>query len=343
MRGRFARPLISSCGCFRRARARPGCSNGTSKSGDRACWATSTSARRPASGVSPPRSTEPSSRTSATSCPARRTNWSGRSRRRCRTRPRISTSRPRRGSGTTSARCGERSKSRLWFSATARTQISLPLPPTRSRRQSRSSTCAVDAFAASVAGWWRRPARSSNSSTTTNRTCRLSSSSSSHSSTVRKRRWPCSHRTPRTGVPTRCRVKFSYRCCRAMPRRCNSGCRHCAAPMFNSECHSAVTRRLWRKRSSAMPKKRCSSTNSSVPATSRRGRRRCRASRRPWISIRRPCESSASTSPTFKAPMWWPRWSYSRTAYRARVTTGITQSRRRPATAAPMTSAASPK
>ena len=57
-----------------------------------------------------------------------------------------------------------------------------------------------------------------------------------------------------------------------------------------------------------------------------------RRSRRPWSSTRRRCGSSASTSPTCRAPRWSPRWSSSRTACPARASTAGSsiRGRRRP-------------
>ena len=70
-RGRSARPSTCCCGSSRPAPAPRGCSSGPARSAGRACSATSASARRPASAGSAPRSTARSSRTSATSWPAR--------------------------------------------------------------------------------------------------------------------------------------------------------------------------------------------------------------------------------------------------------------------------------
>ena len=72
--GRSARPSTCSCGSSPRGPAARGCSSAPPRSAAPVSWATSASARRPASAGSAPRSTGRSSRTSATSWPARPTH-----------------------------------------------------------------------------------------------------------------------------------------------------------------------------------------------------------------------------------------------------------------------------
>ena len=76
MPGPSGKPLICSRGCFPPVRVPQESSSATGRSVGRVCWATSTSARHLASGGSAQTSTGRSSRTSATSSPARPTGWS---------------------------------------------------------------------------------------------------------------------------------------------------------------------------------------------------------------------------------------------------------------------------
>ena len=141
-----------------------------------------------------------SSRTSATSWPARPRPTCAGSRRRCRSpRPTRSTS-GRPGCATTSRRSSARWRSSRWSSATAPTPTWSRSPRTRSRRRCRSSTSAAAGSAASAAGWWRR-SRTSPPATWSSTSC----SRSTAATTARLER--------------RCRARCWCRRCRRTPTR----------------------------------------------------------------------------------------------------------------------------
>ena len=131
--------------------------------------------------------------------------------------------------------------------------------------------------------------------------------------------------------------------CRRTPTSWPAGCPDCAARGWRCGCRSAATRGRWPRPCTATPRRRCSSTSSSGPATSPPDRLRCRTFRSHSVWPTRRCASSVSTSATCRAPTWWPRWWCSRTACRASPTTATSPSGRRPARADPTTSPPSPR
>ena len=89
---------------------------------------------------------------------------------------------------------------------------------------------------------------------------------------------------------------------------------------------SAATSGRWPRPSTATPRRPSPSTSCAARATSRPAPRRCRRSRTRSGWTPRRCASSASTSRTCRAPTSSPRWSCSRTGWRASRTTGASRS-----------------
>ena len=92
-----------------------------------------------------------------------------------------------------------------------------------------------------------------------------------------------------------------------------------------------------RDRETQCRRMRWRSTSSSAPATSPRDRLHCKAFRRHSGWPTRRCASNVLTSAMSRAPTWWRRWWFSRTACRANRTTGTTRSATPPAAGAPTT------
>ena len=156
MPGRSARRSTCSCACSRSARAAPACSSGRPRADAPVCWATSTSARHPASGGSPRTNTAPSPRSSATSWratpPASSVAPSGP----CTTPPPSWSSSGRLGCGTTSWHSPRRWRRTPWSWATRPTPTYSPSSTTSSKRPYRSSMSAAGESVANAGGWARR-------------------------------------------------------------------------------------------------------------------------------------------------------------------------------------------
>ena len=201
-------------------------------------------------------------------------------------------------------------------------------PTTHSKPPCRCSTFAAAGSVASAAGSSKSPVipRIPDSN--------IWSSSSSRSSTAIRPSWAARA----TSRPTRCPARSWCRCCRPMPKSWRPGCAGFEDHGWRFGYRCEATNARWPRRSNATPGMRSRSTSSSGRAISLRDLLHCRAFRKHsgWLMPR--CGSSASTSATCRAPMWWrPSWC-SRTVCRASPTTGTTRSGRRRAMGVPMTS-----
>ena len=100
----------------------------------------------------------------------------------------------------------------------------------------------------------------------------------------------------------RCRARSWSRRCRRTPRRAPSCCASCAAPGSSCGCRSAATSGAARDRRAQRPAGLRAAQAQAGERPDRADRVRCRRSRTRSGSPRRRCASSASTSPTCRAP-----------------------------------------
>ena len=208
-------------------------------------------------------------------------------------RPTRSSSSGRRGCATSSSRSARRSSASRWWRPRKRTSTSSASPRTRSKRRCRSSSCA-GAVSSGARGFVVDKVEDVDGPGLVGRAASSSSTATRAPDDVpREVLVPCEPDDARAlrGVPHRGASR-------------GRGERRCGA----SACRSAARSASCSRPSPATRTRRSRSTSCAARPTTTRGPARSRRCRRRSTCPRRRCASSASTSPTCRAPRSWRRW-----------------------------------